>query len=379
MHHSPTTPFNFVERLRHYEPDQPLTDVPAGPGIFILYDEAGHLRRLVTTQDLRARASYYFHEREAAESLSVARRAAASMDWLTTRSRFETNYAHFLLFRHFFPASYQTLYSLPAPYFLCVTEEAYPQLLVTRTLREDARLLIGPFAWRQTVTEQIDLVNSLLSLRRCDYLIVPHQPYERCLYLQMGSCAAPCDDYAQPAYMARVDDAVALLSGDATPVLAAWMAQRDTSSAALNFEEAMRWQGNIQRLETWLGTRPRFLRGLAALNFVVPQRTKAGLDLFWVREGTLADWARLADPSTEAIEAQLAEWHALPFERPPWPVMRDDLAFITRWLWSREPTPYEFVDDMEEGAARLLAHMADEVDELTEEGAVTELPEGEGP
>ncbi len=373
--------FNFPERVQTYYPDQPLGEVPARPGIYLLFDERGRVRRMVTTRDLRARARYYLHERDNEESddLSVARREAAAMGWLETWSRFETKYAHLVLFRAHFPDAFQALYRLPTPHLLRVTVgEAYPRLLPTRSAQEREHLHVGPYLHREMVETEVNFVNDLLDLRRCDYEIRRFHPYERCLYLQMGTCVAPCDTFSQPEYAGLSGQAVALLSGDVEPVLSSIVERRDRAAEALDFEAAMRWRDEAKRVAQWAANRPAFLRPLDQLNLVIPQRTEFGLDLFVVREGFLAQWLRLSEPEAVQIEMLLASLFSAPFERPAWRAMRDDFAFLSRWLWDREYNAHVLVDDPAQAAAQIIAYATQDAADIADEGQTEDLPVDDG-
>jgi excinuclease UvrABC nuclease subunit len=367
--------FNFPNRVQLYLPEQPVTDVPNRPGIYILFDEKRRVRRMVTTKDLRARARYYLHEREEADEMSVARRESVAMGWLETFSRFETRYAHMVLFRAYFPDAFQTLYRLPSPHLLRVTMgEAYPRIFPTRSAREREHVHIGPYLHREMAENDAAFVNDLLNLRRCDYEIIRFQPYERCLYLQMRTCVAPCDTFPQPDYCALAEQALSVLGGEVQAVVATLAARRDAAAEALEFEKAMRWRDEARKVEQWAAARPAFLRPLHELNLVVPQRTEFGLDLFVVREGALVDWLRLSEPDEQKVTLVLAEAFGGSFEPPDWRDMRDEFAFISRWLWDREYNAHVLVDDPAQAAAEVMAWAQRTAADIADEGREEDLP-----
>lgn len=371
--------FDFLSRLQIYLPGEPLKMVPNRAGLYLLFDEARRVRRMAMTRDLRARARYYLFDREGVDGLSVARREAAAMGWLESHSRFESQLAHLHLYRGTFPEAMQPLYRLTRPHLLRVTMgEAYPRLLPVRRADTAGHVHIGPYVTREMAERDAAFVNDLLSLRRCDYEIVRFQPYERCLYLQMGTCVAPCDTFAQPPYHALAAQAVALLGGESAQTRAEIVAARDRAAEALDFEGAVRERDRVRALEKWTANRPAFVRPLERLNVVIPQRTAMGLDLFLFRAGVLDAWQRVESVEEGALRVLLGRW--LAESRPPhaWRPHADHFALLSRWLWDREDNRHVLVDDPEEAAAAVVALAARlEQEEIEEEQGSEVVPGGE--
>jgi hypothetical protein len=153
--------------------------------------------------------------------------------------------------------------------------------------------LYGPFRDRAAAARARDLLYKRFRLRPCDYVFEPDPALPLglgCLYAQVRTCAAPC--------LARVtEDAYRALAADAERFLAEPSARDET-------------------LPAWIAP-------LAGQRALVSERTRAGWELFALREWQVVDEASADDASLERALGAL-DWDA--------PAPAEDRAWVSGWL-----------------------------------------------
>jgi excinuclease UvrABC nuclease subunit len=243
------------------------------PGCYIFRDPVGQILYVGKSVALRTRlASYFATDRE--RKVAAMIRRAATVDWHRTASEVEALVLESALVKRLQPPYNVQLRAYPHYTFLRLADpgnENVPYLELTQGVGADGLPHFGPF-WDRTSAEQArDFVNRLFSLRVCDGPLPTARVGRTCLHGQIRRCQAPCltgavgiDPYRQ-----AVEDASALLRGDAMDLVARLEAERDRAASSLLFERAAELHRMAKTLRALHGKR-RHLRSAAHVqNFVV--------------------------------------------------------------------------------------------------------------
>jgi hypothetical protein len=227
------------------------------------------------------------------------RPVAEAVRYATTRCAFEQRLVYERLMGEHVPLDRRR--DLKVPAFLRLDlGERFPRVVVTGREGEPAALF-GPFRDRRAASAARDALHKLHPLRPCDYVFEPDPALPLglgCLYAQVRSCAAPC--------LTRVsEDEYRRLAHEA---------------AALLGEPSRRAGATTGGLPSWVAG--------AASQALVVERSKNGLLLFPVRDGTVLD-AEIREVADDALERALGElrWGAAA-------PARDDTPWLLAWLRS---------------------------------------------
>lgn len=246
---------------------------PALPGCYVFRDREGQILYVGKSVALRTRLASYFAADRERKVIAMTRRAA-TVDWHVTASEVEALVLESALVKRFQPPYNVQLRTYPQYTFLRLADpgsDGVPYLELTQGVVADGLPHFGPF-WDRTSAEQArDFVNRLYSLRVCDGPLPTARVGRTCLHGQIRRCQAPCLTGAvgvEP-YRQAVEDAAALLRGDAMDLVARLETERDRAATSLLFERAAELHQMAATLRALHGKR-RHLRSAAHVqNFVV--------------------------------------------------------------------------------------------------------------
>ncbi len=129
--------------------------------------------------------------------------------------------------------------------YLKVTNEGFPRVVFTRTLKDDGARYFGPYTNAAGLRELIDLIRIVFPLRTCREPIDGKRK-RPCLQYHIKRCLAPCVGYqSEDDYDSLVDEVTLFLEGHYDPLMR--RLQREMSDAAehFNFEAAARLRDRI--------------------------------------------------------------------------------------------------------------------------------------
>lgn len=189
-------------------------------------------------------------------------------------SDFET---YLLLLRtareHYGDAARKRLHLRPPALLRLMAENAYPRVYVTnRIVRRSMDVTYGPFASRNAAERFLDDSLNLFELRRCTEELHPDPAFPGCVYSEMKMCLAPCfrgcTDERYSEEVRRVRD---YFSSNGALTIAACERERETASAALDFEKAAQLHQRVQKLKAVTQQAAPLVHPLAELNALIVQ------------------------------------------------------------------------------------------------------------
>ena len=179
------------------------------------------------------------------------------------------------------------------PLMLCVTDDQYPRLVLTRLAPQKGWMAFGPYESPGQAGRLLDTLESTFMLRSCEGKD-PGRQQSPCLDFFMGRCSAPCDSKVdQKQYMSQVEAAVEVLKGNHAQLSKRLEEQMQKAARARNYEQAALLRDRIQSLSKLTGK--RYLVGGGSYDVVALARNKdkACLELRRVRLDQLVDVTRL--------------------------------------------------------------------------------------
>ncbi|MBQ7585710.1 MAG: excinuclease ABC subunit UvrC, partial [Desulfovibrionaceae bacterium] len=201
--------------------------------------------------------------------------------------------------------------------------QAFPRLEIVRQARQDGARYFGPFTQALAARETWKLLHKTFGLRRCTDRAMKNR-IRPCLYFHLKQCQAPCvEAISQAAYHQAVEKICALLSGQASELLANLKTAMFKASEELNFEEAALLRDQIKAIEKTIEQQAVILPGKKdtdVLGLALGEKGVA-LALLFVRQGSICEscnfyWPGLSlEDTPELLLAFLSQYYA--FKLPP--------------------------------------------------------------
>jgi DNA polymerase-3 subunit epsilon len=328
-------------RIERHLPPEAIAALPAAPGVYLMRNERGDLLYIGKARRLRERVGSYFNSAIGANAKTADLVSHVyAVDTRVTPSALDAALLEARLIRELKPPYNRMLKGMAQAYFVRLDlMDAFPRLkLSTKLSVRRGVMQLGPFVGRGGVDRAVRALGRILGLRTCGGKLAPEPDFSPCIYGQMGHCAMPCNlGIDEDAYGARVRRAVEFLRGRVGPLLGELARAREQAARAMRFEEAARFQRELESLTTLAARAERLSRVVTENNLIIVVGAGESTLAHVVLSGRLA----LSRPLADAADAcAVAEFVAANYESyRARPVMRDELdamAIVARWLLERD-------------------------------------------
>ena len=226
-----------------------LKHLPARPGVYRMFGEAGEVLYVGKARDLKARVSSYTrmggHTQRIARMISLTR----AMEFVVTETETEALLLEASLVKSLKPRFNVLLRDDKSfPYILIRRNHEAPQIKKYRGSKQDEGDYFGPFANAGAVMRTLDTLQKAFLLRTCEDSVYSART-RPCMLHQIKRCAAPCVGLvSKEDYTALADEAADFLRGKAGELQKRLAAEMEAASEAMEFETAARLRDRIRAI-----------------------------------------------------------------------------------------------------------------------------------
>ncbi len=255
---------------------------PKSPGVYMWKDERGLIIYVGKAKALRNRLLSYFNSRDIKTRILMSR--AATLEYIDTDNEYEALILENNLIKEHKPRYNINLKDGKTYPFIRVTNEPFPRMFRTRTIKNDGSKYFGPFPDVGALDVFLDFISKSYPLRKCAKLPRLQKP---CLYYHMKQCAAPCcGKISEEDYRKILEEALLFLEqgegGAGTASVEALTAEMKKAASERLYEKAARIRD-----------------GMAAISTLRERNSAEDLDpeardyIAWAEEGSMISFAVL--------------------------------------------------------------------------------------
>jgi excinuclease ABC subunit C len=249
---------NFMQNDEEKEKiREKVRTLPTEPGIYQFIDVAGQIIYVGKAKNLRKRVSSYFLVKaDRSLKLTVMVSKIDDIQHIVT-----LNESDALLLENNMIKKYQPRYNVllkdDKTYpWICVTNEPFPRMFLTRKKLKDGSKYFGPYTSVTTVKIMLDLVKHTYPIRTCRLNLsseaIANKKYSVCLEYHIGNCKGPCvSRQHETEYMESFTQAINIIGGNTSEVLKTLTNKMNEAANKMDFEEAQSIKDKLQRLETY--------------------------------------------------------------------------------------------------------------------------------
>ena len=275
-----------------FDIQEELKKLPAKPGVYIMHDAQDEIIYVGKAVSLKNRVRQYFQSSRG-KSVKIANMVPRikRFEYIVTDSELEALVLENNLIKEHRP-KFNTMLKddKTYPYIKVTQGEAFPRVLLVRSMKKDQAKYYGPYTNSTAVREVIDLTRKLFGIRTCQKKLPSGKEERPCLYYHIGECPAPCaglieeEDYAE-----NVAAAIDFLNGNVKAEIAKLREKMEKASENMEYEKAIEYRDLILSIEA-IGERQKITgmdgndRDVIA---VARDDTDAVAQVFFVREGKL--------------------------------------------------------------------------------------------
>ncbi|MEL3908427.1 MAG: excinuclease ABC subunit UvrC [Treponemataceae bacterium] len=219
------------------------TEAPSRSGVYFWKDEDGKIIYVGKAKSLKNRLlSYFAKTKDVKTRILVAR--ARELDYIETKTEYEALLLENTLIKKYKPKYNISLKDGKTYPVIKITNEKFPVVFRTRTLKNDGAFYFGPFPNVYAVDNFLHLIKQNYKLRQCKVLRKRKYP---CLYYHIEKCTAPCcEKISAEDYNKEINEVKNLLTNAKS--LDALEKQMQEAAMALDFEKAKRLRDGIQSI-----------------------------------------------------------------------------------------------------------------------------------
>ncbi len=226
--------------------EEELKKLPSKPGVYLMHGEKDEIIYVGKAISLKNRVRQYFQSsRNKGAKIEQMVTHIRRFEYIVTDSELEALVLECNLIKEHRP-KYNTMLMDDKGYpFIKVTvNEAYPRVMLARTMQKDKAKYFGPYTSVAAVKDTIDLIRKLYQIRNCNRNLPKDIGKERpCLNYHIKQCKAPCQEYiSQVEYRKSIDAAVKFLNGHFDEILKDLEKKMLDASENMEFEKAIEYR-----------------------------------------------------------------------------------------------------------------------------------------
>lgn len=247
----------ILRKIMSQRPDirETLKILPAQPGVYRFVNKEGIIIYIGKAKNLRNRVSQYF---QSENTLSPKTKAMVSkidhIEYTVVNSEEEALLLENNLIKKYQPR-YNILLKDSKTYpWICIKNEPFPRVFVTRKYSKDGSLYFGPYSSAMYAHSLIDLINTLYQIRNCKLSLtesnIKTKNFRPCLNYHIGKCKAPCAGYiSDHRYMQQIDGVKSILKGETSRLKKEFKESMLKAAQEMRFEEAQNLKEKLDLLE----------------------------------------------------------------------------------------------------------------------------------
>lgn len=228
---------------------------PHQPGVYRYYDSDGNVIYVGKAKDLHKRVAQYFVPPERLTrktAIMVSKIADAQYSVVETEADallLENN-----LIKQYKP-KYNILLKDSKTYpWICVSNDVFPKVFLTRRLVRDGSRYFGPYSSAMHARTLVDLFHDIYPIRTCNNKITSESilrgKTRPCLNFYIGKCrGCCCGGISQKEYNDNIEEVVKLLRGGGREMIAHYRELMTEAAEKMDFEAAQEYKVKMQALD----------------------------------------------------------------------------------------------------------------------------------
>ena len=305
-----------------------LTDeLPRRPGVYLFHDRHGEVLYVGKAKNLRTRVRSYFYG-DTRRRIADLLRQLDRISHVGCATEIEASIVEIRMIHTHRPRFNRRSRPPKTDHFLCLTDEAFPRLSITR--RPRSQFVLGPFRSHRKAKLVRDAVWDATPIRRCTSR--PGSRQGMCASGQMGHALCPCTgDLDRRRYDLVVQQLLRGQDDDPAILLQPLQDRVQQLVSALRYEEAAWMRDRHQELARALEHRRRW-QALAAAGRIHADAIDAAVCIDDAR--FVAAWTHGSTPPLLPLKASGAtDSHETP-PVPPSAAAAEEATLLWKWLTS---------------------------------------------
>ncbi|WP_343662945.1 excinuclease ABC subunit UvrC [Chryseobacterium mucoviscidosis] len=233
-----------------------LKTLPSEPGVYRYYDKNDQLLYVGKAKNLKKRVLSYFNKNLSGYRIKIMVGKIQRLETTIVNSEYDA-----LLLENNLIKEHQPFYNVmlkdDKTYpWICIKNEDFPRIFLTRTKIKDGSEYYGPYAKVRPAKILLDTIKHIYKLRTCNLNLAPSKidegKYKVCLEYHIKNCEGPCEGLeSKEDYDEKIDAIRGIIKGDFRKAKEYLVNQMMKYATNLQFENAQIIKERIDTLEDY--------------------------------------------------------------------------------------------------------------------------------
>lgn len=233
-----------------------LKTLPSEPGVYRYYDKNDQLLYVGKAKNLKKRVLSYFNKNLSGYRIKIMVGKIQRLETTIVNSEYDA-----LLLENNLIKEHQPFYNVmlkdDKTYpWICIKNEDFPRIFLTRTKIKDGSEYYGPYAKVRPAKILLDTIKHIYKLRTCNLNLAPSKidegKYKVCLEYHIKNCEGPCEGLeSKEDYDEKIDAIRGIIKGDFRKAKEYLVNQMMKYATNLQFENAQIIKERIDALEDY--------------------------------------------------------------------------------------------------------------------------------
>ncbi len=225
--------------------DVQIKTLPLSPGVYLYYDKKDRLLYVGKAKKLKKRVQSYFTKSHDSFRIRTMVKNIHRIEHIVVNTETDALLLENSLIKSRNPRYNIMLRDDKTYPWLCIKNERFPRVFLTRKMIKDGSEYFGPYTSVRTVRTLLELVKSLYPIRTCKYDLQQEKidagKFKLCLEYHIGNCKGPCVGLqSETAYNRSIEAIRGIVKGDFKQAVQYFTELMQEHAEKMEFEDAQR-------------------------------------------------------------------------------------------------------------------------------------------
>ncbi len=228
-----------------------IKNIPTESGVYQFKNKDGEVIYIGKAKNLRNRVRSYFQKNkyQTPKNQSMIKRIK-DVEWIIVRSNVEALLTEANMIKEIQPKYNVDLKDDKSFPFIRISNEPYPQVLLTRKIEKDGSKYFGPYTDVKNLRYSLKALHKIFPARSCSFYMdddsVAAKKVKVCLDYHIKKCEGPCEGFVnRDHYNAMIERVIKFLQGRTKETEEYVRRQMEIAAADLRYEDAAMYRDQL--------------------------------------------------------------------------------------------------------------------------------------
>ena len=241
-----------------------LKSIPTLPGVYQFKNKDNKIIYIGKAKNLKNRVRSYFQNQKNKSSKTVSMmKNAYDLDWIVVENEVEALLTEANLIKKYRP-KYNVLMKDDKSYpYIRITNEPFPQVLLTRKIKKDGSKYYGPFTDSRRLRSILKVMHKVFPIRSCSYFfddkIIREKKISLCLDYHIKRCEGPCEGLvSEKNYNKMIKHVISFMNGNTKKIEQYIESKMLIASNSMQYEDAARYRDQLNSIKGFSSKKSQF-------------------------------------------------------------------------------------------------------------------------